>query len=491
VSILIVANDPKHWPFQIPDVDVVDARSYLTGAEYSDMRGVKLFNLCRSYRYQSIGYYVSLLAEARGHKPLPSVTTIQDLKTQSMIRLVSDELEDLIQKSLASVQSAKFTLSIYFGRNTAKRYERLCLHLFNLFQSPLLRVQLMRDSKNKWHIRSITTISASEVPESHRPFVVQVATEYFAGRRSSQPRRVRARYDLAILTNPDDPEPPSDEKAIKKFIKAAESIGLSPQLITRDDYARLAEFDALFIRETTAVNHHTYRFARRAAGEGLVVIDDPKSIVRCTNKVYLAELLNRYKVPTPKSLVVHKDNIDLVAAELGFPCVLKQPDSAFSLGVLKVEALDELRDKLKELLDESELVVAQEFLPTTFDWRIGIIDRRPLYACKYHMAHKHWQIIKRDAAGKSYYGKSETLPVEIVPRRAVSTALKAANLIGDGFYGVDVKQSGQKFYVIEVNDNPNVDAGVEDAVLRDELYHRIMSVFLRRIEVRKAANGHG
>ena len=69
MSILIVANDPKAWPFQIPDVDVVDARSYLTKPEYSDMRGVKVFNLCKSYRYQSAGYYVSLLAEAS--IPLP------------------------------------------------------------------------------------------------------------------------------------------------------------------------------------------------------------------------------------------------------------------------------------------------------------------------------------------------------------------------------------------------------------------------------------
>ena len=44
-------------------------------------------------------------------------------------------------------------------------------------------------------------------------------------------------------------------------------------------------------------------------------------------------------------------------------------------------------------------------------------------------------------------------------------ALKAANLIGDGFYGVDLKQVGNRYYVMEVNDNPNVDAGNEDGVL--------------------------
>ncbi len=37
-------------------------------------------------------------------------------------------------------------------------------------------------------------------------------------------------------------------------------MGLSTEIITKNDFDRIPEFDALFIRETTAVNHHTYRF---------------------------------------------------------------------------------------------------------------------------------------------------------------------------------------------------------------------------------------
>ena len=495
MSILIVVDDPKSWPFDIPGVDVVDAWTYLTQSELSERKSVKLFNLCRSYSYQSTGYYVSLLAEARGHRPHPSVSTVQDMKSQAIVRLVSEDLEDLIQENFEPIQSDKFTLSVYFGRNMAKRYDRLSLRLFNMFQSPLLRVQFARELNHgkekvyKWHIRSVATISGSEVPESHRAFVAEVAMEHFAGRNSRVRRKARTRYDMAILRNPEETNPPSNEKALKKFIKAAEQLGIDAELIDRDDYGKLAEFDALFIRETTAVNHHTYRFARRSASEGLVVIDDPESIVRCTNKVYLAELLGRHHVPIPRTLVIHRGNCDRIANELGFPCVLKKPDSAFSLGVVKVETREELDSQLERLLDESEMIVAQEFLPTTFDWRIGIIDGRPLYACKYFMARNHWQIIKRDDSGNSDYGRFETLPVELAPRNAVRAALKAANLIGEGLYGVDVKQSGDKFYVIEVNDNPSIDSGVEDQILRNELYDRIMGVFLHRIEQRKSGAG--
>ena len=484
MPILIVANDPKDGPLEIPTVETVAAKAYLTRPEYSNMRGLKVFNLCRSYRYQSTGYYVSLLAEARGHKPTPNITTIQDLKSPTMVRLVSDDLEEMIQKSLAPIQSTKFTLSIYFGRNLAKRHDPLARQLFNQFRSPMLRAQFSKNGK--WSLRSVTAMPASEVPASHWPFVLQVATEYFAGRRARVARRARTRYDLAILQSPEEAEPPSNEKALKKFMKAAESLGLGAELIDRDDYGRIAEFDALFIRETTAVNHHTYRFARRATNEGLVVIDDPESIVKCSNKVYLAELLEHHGIPKPKTLVVHRDNVDAIAAELGFPCVLKKPDSAFSLGVIKIESEQDLNDKIKQALSESDLVVAQEFLPTTFDWRIGIFDRRPFFACKYFMARNHWQIIHRDGTGKRDYGRFETLPVELAPKPAVRAALRAANLIGDGLYGVDVKQSGKDFYVIEVNDNPNIDAGVEDVILGDEIYRRVMDGFVRRIEHRKA-----
>lgn len=486
MSILIVVSNPKDWPLDIPGVEVISGRSYLTDPRYSNMRGAKVFNLCRTYRYQAIGYYVSLLAEARGHKPLPNVTTIQDLKSTSMVRFVSDDLDEMIQKSLAPIQSEKFVLSSYFGRNLAKRYDRLSLHLFNLFQAPLLRAYFTY-KEDKWHLTNISPISASEIPDDHLYFVAEVAKEHFAGRRATVRRRAQTRYDLAILYNPDEKTPPSNARALQRFEKAAESLQMGVELITKDDYGRLAEFDALFIRETTSVNHHTYRFARRAAAEGLVVIDDPESILKCTNKVYLAELLEHHKVPMPRTIVVHRDNVDRVATELGVPCILKQPDSSFSQGVVKVDDEAALRTEVDRLLEKSELIIAQEFLPTSFDWRIGVFDRQPLYACKYHMAHKHWQIKKWDGSENGLDGKVETMPVELVPKTVVRTALKAANLVGDGLYGVDLKQNDQGVFVIEINDNPNIDAGYEDQVLKDQLYTKIMTVFLRRIERRKEA----
>ncbi|MCF7734220.1 MAG: RimK family protein [Cephaloticoccus sp.] len=481
---LIVVNNPDRWPFDIPGVEVVAARAYLIDRRYTMLRHVQVFNLCRSYAYQSVGYYVSLLAEARGHRPQPSLSTIQDLKSQVVSRILSEELDELIQKSLAPIKGDTFTLSIYFARNLAKHYDRLSLQLYNQFQSPLLRAQFShRDGR--WEMRDISPISASEIPENHRLFVAEVARQFIEGRRPTRPRRTPPRYHLAILYDQAEDNTPSNYKAIQKFIKAADALDVAAEVITRDDYARLGEFDALFIRQTTAVNHFTFRFASRAEAEGLVVIDDSRSILRCTNKVYLAELLERHEILSPKTIIVHRDNLDAVCQELGFPIILKQPDSAFSKGVTKVKTREEFDAQVDELFAGTELLVAQEFIQTDFDWRIGVLDRKPIYACKYFMARKHWQIIANAPDGDADYGKVEAVPLELVPQQVVRTAVKAADLIGDGLYGVDLKQMGRHVCVIEINDNPSIDAGYEDALLKDSLYERVMEVFVRRIEKQK------
>lgn len=481
---IVVVDNHKDWDYAIEDVEVVEAKTYLTDTNYTDIKNARIFNLCRSFRYQSAGYYVSLLAEARGHKPIPSVTTMQDLKNPTIVRAITVEIEDLIKKSLSGLRSKTFTLSIYFGQNVAKKYEKLCKQLHDLFQAPILRAQFVL--KDDWVLQSISPVPVSEIPEAHLRYVVKFAKAYFARHRFSGARVARKIYDLAILVDPNEKEPPSDKKAIQHFIDAADAQGFYVELITKDDYRRLAEFDALFIRETTSVNHHTYKFARKAFADGMVVIDDPVSILRCTNKVYLAELLTKAKVPIPKTLIINKDNRDEVVSELGLPCVLKKPDSSFSQGVVKAKDGESLKKELDDMLSESELVIGQEFTPTDFDWRIGILDKQPLYACKYYMAKGHWQIYNWEGKKqKDTSGDSETVPFEEVPFFVLHTALKAANLIGDGLYGVDLKEIDGKAYVIEVNDNPSIDAGLEDKILKKELYASIIKSIKRRIDNNK------
>jgi glutathione synthase/RimK-type ligase-like ATP-grasp enzyme len=481
---ILVMERPENWPLEIPGAEVVLARTYLTDPAWSQRRGLRVFNVCRSYRYQSVGYYVSLLAEARGHRPLPSVATIQDLKNPSLVRVLSDDLERLIQQNLSSLLSDAFTLSIYFGENVAKKYQRLSRQLFNLFPAPLLRAEFLK-KEDAWEVRSLRPIGAREIPDHHRPFVIQQTQRYFSGKTPPRPKPQTHRFDLALLADPKEPLPPSNDRALRRLEEAAEDMEIRTERIARDDLGRIAEFDGLFIRATTSVNHFTFRFSRRAAAEGLAVIDDPESILRCTNKVFLAELLTRHKIAIPETVILHRDNLDQAIQTLGFPMILKLPDSSFSQGVVRVPDESVFRARAKAFLEGSDLLIAQEYLPTDFDWRVGVLNREILFVARYHMARGHWQIIHGDGSADTRYGGVEAVPPEEAPSDVLETGLKAANLMGDGFYGVDLKMRDGQTFVVEVNDNPNLDAGYEDRIGGKEIYRKIMAVFLARMEARR------
>ena len=480
----IVVNDARNWQEVASGAEIIDAQAYLTDPIYADSSQARIYNLCGSYRYQSLGYYVSLLAEARGHKPIPRARTIEDLQSPNLVRLLTETLDELVQHAIHVDDKDTFDCDFYFGLRPGNNEDILGCQLFQLLKAPLLRAQFERRDDH-WQIRNARAIAMDELGEDAAGTVLAAAQQFFLGRNGRGSKQSAPRYEIAILHDPNDEHPPSNPLALQKLAEAAETLGMHVEFIGRADYGRLSEFDGLFIRDTTQVNHYTYRFARQAAAEGLVVIDDPDSILKCSNKVYLAELLTQRSIPAPKTLVVHRGNLAKVFATLGVPCIVKQPDSAFSAGVAKVTTQAELETKAEEFFALTDLFIAQEYLPTDFDWRVGVLDGRVLYVAKYFMAPGHWQIIKRDAAQQLQEGATAALSISEAPDEVIQQALRAANCIGDGLYGVDVKQAGERCYVIEVNDNPNLDAGNEDGVLKDALYREVMGVFLKRIEARK------
>lgn len=472
---ILVTDDHKLWKFLEPIATIVKAEDYLSNV-YHHTNSMRVINLCRSYEYQSIGYYVSLLAQARDHKAIPSVLGLQDTLNNTLSKLISKDIEQDLQKNLKHIKGNEFIFSLYFGKNIADRYQDLAKKLHGLFPLPLIRFTM--EKKRLWTIKNVKLMSPEDIPKSHKEFMQQAATCYFKKKRFHQWSKKQRYHDLAILIDSNEPNPPSNKKALEYFVQAGEELGLNVDFIDKHDVKAVAEYDALFIRATTAVNHYTYNFARRAMQENMVVIDDPQSIVKCANKVYLAELLRFHNIPTPDTIFISKFDKNL--PEIKFPCVLKKPDSAFSHGVIKIDDEKCLEKYLNQFFKTSDLVVLQPFIPTEYDWRIGILNNKPLFACKYYMAKNHWQIYNW-ASKHECAGGDETVPISEVPQKVLKTALKAARLIGDGLYGVDIKCQKNKVYVIEINDNPNIDAGIEDKILKHSLYLQIMNIFLERI----------
>jgi len=489
-QVIIIVERKEDWASYFPSEDVMSAQEYLEQPFGSETgKRIQVINLCRSYKYLGHGYYCSLLAEARGHKVIPSVRTISELTKKSLYSLALDDLGKTLDKALSNTlysNTEGFTLTLYFGKTNLEPLQELARQIFEIFPCPILLVEFRKS--NSWRIDGIKSGVLQKLREDQEDQFAH-SLDSFSRKIWRIPRSPRvARYDLAILHDAQEALPPSNAKALENFIRVGKGLGIDVDLIEKKDYSRIAEYDALLIRETTSVDNHTYRFAKKAESEGLVVMDDPTSILRCTNKVYLTDLLKSHQLGMPATEILYKErpeDFERVGERLGFPLVLKIPDGCFSRGVIKVESQQALLQATAELFEHSVLLLAQEFFYTEYDWRIGVLNRKPIFACQYFMSKGHWQIYNHKAKGQDINGECRTLAVHEAPRAVVELAVKTANLIGDGLYGVDLKQSGNKVVVIEVNDNPNMDAGIEDAYLQDDLYALVLEEFIRRLELKR------
>lgn len=481
-TLIVVDNDALYVGDS--SVEWMSFETYLRDYPKYDEPKIRIINLCDTEHYLSKGYYCSLLAEARDHRVLPSVKTINDLRA-----LDSDDEFDLFSTHMASIQGydTPCQVMVYFGYVENTIFQKLATAIFKRYSAPILKINITANKSKLAGVDvNVTRFSFSMLDEQQRALFTERQSEFIRTVWRSGTLQKRFRWDMAILVNPKETSPPSNKAALAHFVKAAAKHSIRAQLLSIDELPNISYYDALFIRETTAIDHYTYRLASKAEDDGLVVLDDPTSILRCCNKVYLHDAFSYQKVPTLKTEVVsdsHTSSLSHLESNFTYPIVLKMPEGSFSKGVFKVRNRQELKQKLDELFQESALILAQEYLYTDFDWRIGVLNGRAIYACRYLMAKNHWQIYNHDAK-RFASGNFETLPTFEVPKIVLDAALKATKIIGNGIYGVDIKQHQNCAYVIEVNDNPSLDHKIEDAYLGDELYMQIMSEFQRRLEQR-------
>lgn len=273
-------------------------------------------------------------------------------------------------------------------------------------------------------------------------------------------------------------------EALLRFKRAAEAHGHELHYLFRPELHTIPRFDALFIRALTDPLNASYVAARLAELHGLPVIDDPHSIRVCCDKVAMYQCMQQAGVPLPSTRILRRDEVtpetaERLFAELGAPLVLKAPHSSFSSHVDKVDTPEAFVETGERYLHRADRLVVQAFVASAFDWRVGVLDGRPLYTCRYGIADDTFKV-QAVVDGHLRYGRVESLPVEEAPADVVRTALDAACAVGDGLYGVDLKVGPDgRVVVIEVNDNPSINAGDEDRHAPD-VYERIVLHLLER-----------
>ncbi len=268
--------------------------------------------------------------------------------------------------------------------------------------------------------------------------------------------------------------------AVVKCRDVAESMGHTAEFIFPVDIKKIPRLDALFIRANTDPMNITYVAARMAQMYGISVIDDPSSIQICADKINMYMHLMKNNVSIPRTKFLKKKELDESLAgqlfeELGMPLVLKEPSTSFSVRVEMVSSVSELLKIARRFFKLSDWIVVQEYVESRFDWRVGVVNGQLLYACRYIIPSETFKI-QASVNGHIVYCDVESVPADQVPPEVIELGREAGNAIGKGMYGVDIKESNGKLYVIEVNDNPSLDGG-EDAHY-PEMFQKIISYLM-------------
>jgi len=268
--------------------------------------------------------------------------------------------------------------------------------------------------------------------------------------------------------------------AVVKCRDVAERMGHTVEFIFPVDIKKIPKLDALFIRANTDPMNATYVAARMAEMYNVPVIDDPASIRICADKINMYMHLMKNGVSMPKTRFLKNKELDdeearQLFAELGEPLILKEPSTSFSARVEKVSSPEELLKVARRFFKLSDWIVVQEYIESRFDWRIGIINGQLLYACRYIIPSETFKI-QASVNGHIVYCDVESVPAYQVPAGVIELGKQAGNAMGRGLYGVDIKESNEKLYVIEVNDNPSLEGG-EDAHYPD-MFAKIISYLM-------------
>lgn len=273
---------------------------------------------------------------------------------------------------------------------------------------------------------------------------------------------------------------PREVGALQNFKLTAEDMGHKFNLVFRENLVEIPKYDAVFIRATTDPLYTAYVVSKTAWELGLKVIDDPKSIQICGNKIHLYELFKKHNIPHIPTIFLNKEEfhhkeILEIFRTFGRPVVLKAPYTSFSRYVEKVACETSFRDVAKRFFRRSDVLAVQKFMPTAFDWRVGVLNNEVLYVCKYMVPKGRWKHgVKRRGKPSFVWGRTVSLKRENASEKLKETALRACALVGSGLYGVDIKEFDGNFVVVEVNDNPSIYAGYEDLRNKD-IYSKIIA----------------
>lgn len=178
---------------------------------------------------------------------------------------------------------------------------------------------------------------------------------------------------------------------------------------------------------------------------GIRLINSRESLEIASDKFLTSVFLEKHKIPTPKTIICENPHDALeMYEELGGDIIIKPLFGSKGIGISRLNEKGFAENVIITLGQLNEVFYLQEFIPHyNRDIRIFVLGNEAI-AGMYRVSN-NWKT--------NVYAGAEVKPIQITSELE-ELAIKAANITKTEIAGVDILESKDGYYVIEVNSIP-------------------------------------
>ncbi len=225
---------------------------------------------------------------------------------------------------------------------------------------------------------------------------------------------------------------------------------------------KLPKFDAVLPRISNNMTRYGCAVLRQFEMQGVYTPIASVAITRARDKLRAAQILAKYDVDTPKTLVSRNtSDIDDLLGQIGLPVIIKLASGTHGNGVILADTRKAAKSALQAFYlynEDGTNILLQEFIKESAgtDIRAFVVGGRVIASMKR-------QSLDDDFRSNLHKGGLGT-PIKLTDQEK-RTAVKAAKAMGLHICGVDIMRSERGPLVLEVNASPGF--GIEKVTGRD------------------------
>ena len=225
---------------------------------------------------------------------------------------------------------------------------------------------------------------------------------------------------------------------------------------------KLTGFDAVLPRISNNMTKYGCAVVRQFEMQGVYTSAASVAITRARDKLRAAQILAKYDVDTPKTLVSRNtSDIDDLLEQIGLPVIIKLASGTHGNGVILADTKKAAKSALQAFYlynEDGTNILLQEYIKESagVDIRAFVVGGRVVASMKR-------ESLDDDFRSNLHKGGLGT-PIKLTPVEK-KMAIKAAKAMGLHICGVDLMRSNRGPLVLEVNASPGF--GIEKVTGRD------------------------